>query len=118
MTNMKFDHLYDRDLVRNRTLILIGALNNNPTNNENFVANVKIVDLCLILYDIKLDARLLLDESFNDLDSFKELIAEWLKEKHTISWMLTSAAVDELIDLNLVERNELKSLVISKKSNL
>jgi hypothetical protein len=111
----KFSYLFDRELVRRRALLTISALNKSLPDVKNEKSLVTPVELCLVLYNIMIDGRLFQNERPETKEEFNMRISKWLEEKHTLYWLLTCEAVDELLKNNSIIWNKNGSLELRSK---
>lgn len=108
---MYFDHLYDREQVNTRLLILMSML----SDAQNLVT---VTDICIVMYDIDVSWFYL----ENDTRGLKHakielLMSSWLAKNKTIEWILTCAAVDDLIRQDALMINERGALETIKNNN-
>jgi len=103
----KYDYMYDRELVNRRVIMFFNIYNNISQKKET---NITPVDLCIGLYSDNIDPlKFLKDLELKDYTSEQDIMTKmgsWLNENHTVYWLITCAAVDELLKLGKIKYNK------------
>lgn len=107
MKKYNYDYMYDRTLVNRRVIMFFNIYNNITKKNDPCITPV---DLCLGLYSDNIDPLNFIKElKIEDYTSEKNIMIKmgaWLNDNHTIYWLVTCAAVDELLDAGKIRYNK------------